>query len=362
MQPFSPLVLEGRQDILELIYNNLLSGVLNIDVSENFPEADLNGIYSRILIRDYSFIQLLSESYKTTLNENFVRVKNALISGSGYLFINPRTRSGLVDVTNPLFTNVDRETGDSGLMIPIDLSKFTPEKLSRIVWALGFDGSAQWMQHAFNDIKVIENVESQITEPIRHLYKVLYDMFKNYFESFYSGTRSDFSVGFYQPSLSGMSANSRLGNTLTEINPMNEADFRRKVASIIYNMVKYVATIVVKEGSSRSWINILYANLLGVLDETYMKTNFYMNTVDTIGGSLDNNEVWKNSNSFAILPALYRQGAFTLQNLYPIFKFSDADNFDQWFISLMNGLAKETGKNGIFPTFKDASQLYDLKG
>jgi hypothetical protein len=54
-----------------------------------------------------------------------------------------------------------------------------------------------------------------------------------------------------------------------------EEIFRKNLVSVVYYMVKYISTILVKQDYSNSTINILYASPLRILDEEYIKQAFY---------------------------------------------------------------------------------------
>ncbi len=142
-------------------------------------------------------------------------------------------------------------------------------------------------------------------------------------------------------------------NAITDIDPTNEAEFRKKIASIVFYMVKFGATISMKQGAINSLIHVLYANPLRILDEGYMKQNFYSDT-GTIDGSLqnsNNDDAWINSQDFANLLSEYRDGSFNFDTMFPIHLFTDADNFNVWFANLFNDMATNYERdNNIYPT------------
>ncbi len=83
---------------------------------------------------------------------------------------------------------------------------------------------------------------------------------------------TEFSVSFYRPWLGGMSKRTSLIRQFTaelarnridkiDFRSVNEEDFRKKIASITFYMVKYMSTINIKQGAYNSPTNVLYANL-----------------------------------------------------------------------------------------------------
>ena len=132
-------------------------------------------------------------------------------------------------------------------------------------------------------------------------------------------------------------------------------------------MVKYISTIVVKQGYSSSTINVLYANPLRILDEEYIKQAFYppsgSKPSSQIGGSLLNpntnpNNAWISSQGYLDFVRKYNKEAFAYENLFPIYEFSDSDSFHIWFANLFNIYANN---NNHFPIFNDPSELLLLK-
>jgi AAA15 family ATPase/GTPase len=128
-----------------------------------------------------------------------------------------------------------------------------------------------------------------------------------------------------------------------------DPEYKKKLASVVYYMVKNMLTIVIKQGGSGTAINALYANIFRVLDEGYIKQNFY----DTeIGGTIinkhiDKNKQWIDSEFFSNLKDDYsdkKQGAFTLENAYAIWLFSDSDKFDEVFAKFFSDAAAMDNK------------------
>lgn len=252
-----------------------------------------------------------------------------------------------------------------GLEISIDVKRLsTPKILEKIIWTLHYDGI---QEGSFKDIKSIKNVEKMIEDPILGIYTTLYNTLKLYSQTYYTSTTNKFTVNFYSPYLGGMSLNTRLylqhtgelsKNSIENIYFGNEDVFRKKIASVVLYMVKYAATINIKEGGSQPGkTNVLQANLLRILDPHYMLQNFNPKA-KYIGGNLRNS--WFTSTAYQDLKTDYEKEAFTLSNLFPIWEFSDADNFNVWLGELFNRKNKEYGASSIFPDISDPRDLLEM--
>jgi hypothetical protein len=104
-------------------------------------------------------------------------------------------------------------------------------------------------------------------------------------------------------------------------------------------MVKKMYTIVIRQEWKRgeSQINVLYADQFGILDESYMKLNFFSSQ---ISGTLQNdyykehyqdeeNRVqWKDSDMYGDLKEEdYKKGALTLKNSFPLWLFVETEKY-----------------------------------
>lgn len=206
---------------------------------------------------------------------------------------------------------------------------------------------------------------------------MLYNTLKTYFNDYYqqsprSKPRTTFAISFYRPGLGGMNKGMTLMNHFpTQIlknridnidaGVSSDIEFRKMIASVVYYMVKYQSTIIVKQGYSNSMINVLYASIFKILDEGYIKQNLNPNG-QQIGGQLKNiynGDAWLNSEELFDLFNDYRNGAFTLKNAFPIHLFSNLDDFDIFFAKLFNDLStKFKGTAGdIFPTFSNFDEF-----
>ena len=368
-------IIEGRQILLELLYSMFIDKISNIDIRGVFPDQVLDEFYAKDVTLDYMSLYFLEYLYKPQsktglIERDYVKlIKDALIQNGGIIQIGS-SHKGSSQTINPLFDATDPENRLDGLEITIDLSKFTPDILQKIIWTLHYDGK---FEIDFNKkVKSTQHVTDSIKDPIIHLYTTLYNTLKAYSKDYYalgprSQPRTDFSVSFYRPSLSGMSKISALSNQFSgelsrnridEIDFSNEENFRKQVASIVFYMVKYCSAINIKQGYYNSRINVLYADLLGILDEGYMKQNLYG---DQIGGSLtnpNNDNAWLESDYLKDLPFEYSKGAFRLSSLFPIWLFSDVDQFHIWFTELFNNMAANfAGSGDIFPTFSAPNDI-----
>jgi len=366
-------ILEGRQLLLEMLWSMIFEKVSKMDIPSIFPSQTLDKTYAQYVTRDYAMLIFLDLLYRPragqrdeVINRDYINlIKNALIQGSGSITLGSTyTQSGQALTGNPIFDATDPVSGKRGLEISIDITRFTPEVLAKILWTLHYD--SLMAPYFRSKIRKIENIENKITDPIIHLYQTLYNTLKEYQTKYYavgslSQPRTDFSVSFYRPGLGGMNARTTLArqftdikkNTITGIDPTNEVEFRKKIASIVFYMVKYSATISMKQGLGNSLIHVLYADLLRILNVEYMKQNFY-STTGTIAGSLqnpNNENAWINSQYFANLPSEYRKEGFSLSTMFPVRLFTDADSFQIWFAKLFNDMATNyEGSNNIYPT------------
>jgi len=361
-------IIEGRQLLLEMLWSMIFETVSKMDIAGIFPSQTLDNTYAQEVTRDYAMLIFLDILYHPVayqrdgiLNRDYIDlIKNAIIHNSGSIFLGSTSSS----TNNPIFDATNPDIGNRGLEIPIDVARFTPDVLAKIIWTLQYHSLLRI--DFTNSIKKIENIQDKIKDPIIHLYTTLYNTLKNYQSNYYAvgpdaQPRTDFSISFYRPYLGGMSSSTKLNlqfsdvskNTISEIDPTNEDEFRKKIAAVVFYMVKYIATISVKQGFSNSHINVLYANLITILEEEYMKQNFFSGA-DAIGGKLinpNNINAWINSEDFANLPSEYRDDGFTFGTTFPIYRFTDADSFQVWFAELFNVMARDyKGSNNIYPT------------
>jgi hypothetical protein len=138
----------------------------------------------------------------------------------------------------------------------------------------------------------------------------------------------------------------------------NEMEFRKKVAAVVFYMVKYMSTINIKQGAFNSPTNVLSANIFTILSQEYMLQNFNPKALK-IGGKLQ--PFWLGSDEYTDLVATYQDGAFTFSNAFPIWLFKGADNFHEWFAELFNKeAAKHSGAADIFPIFPNQRSIDDL--
>lgn len=367
-------ILEGRQILLEMFYRMFVNKISTVDLTNYVPNQLLDKFYSKEVTLDYMVLEFLEYIYKPqsktgVIERDYIKlIKEALTNNGGVIEMGSSV-TGSAMTKNKLFDATDPASGKSGLQITIDLSLFTPEQLQKVLWTLHFDGVFEI--DFKKNILLTQNIINEIKSPFIHLYTTIYNTLKSYSQDFYtSTTRTDFSVSFYKPSLSGMSKMSALSNQLSgelgsnkidKIDFTNEEEFRRQIAAITFYMVKYLATINVKQGFSGSQTSVLFANLLKVLDEEYMKQNFYG---DNIGGTLlnsANDNAWLESDYFEDLPYEFAQG-FSLSALYPIWLFTNADSFHNVVTDMFNDMrANFGGASSIFPTFRNPDDILMLK-
>jgi len=368
-------IIEGRQILLKLFYDLFTQKIDNIGMSNIFKDSGLDDFYANDVAADYMILSFLELIYtpssirdSSVIDTDYIKIiKEALINNAGVIRLGS-TEKGVAPTKNPLFDATDLESNKRGLDISIDLTKFTPEILQKIIWTLQYDAMYQKnYQSQFNNIRSIENIKNKIRDPIIKLYTNLYNIMMTYkdgyyYDSPYSTSEGEiFYVSLYRPSLGGMAGDSSISQTteasknMIKLDANNPSEFSKSLASVVFYMVKYSATIQIKQGWSSSPYNVFYGNLLEVLDEGYMKQSFYEDAKN-IGGSLyhgDKNNNWPYSNAFQSLVEDYNRDAFTFDNFFPIRKFSDADEFDECIIILFNSLG------GTYAGFHNS--LSDLK-
>jgi hypothetical protein len=137
----------------------------------------------------------------------------ALIQGEGFITIgyNPKGKT-----MNPIFA-INEETSYEGYKIQIPIEKFTNEVKSKIIWALAVSNSQISRLKNLERFPLIESVKHEIENPLKHIYKELYNALEKYNqEGFYVSkdgleNRGTFEVYFCTPGPSGfVKANKKL--------------------------------------------------------------------------------------------------------------------------------------------------------
>ena len=207
---------------------------------------------------------------------------------------------------------------------------------------------------------LISSIRHEIKEPIKHIYKELYTALEKYNEEGYYVTddgdeeKGTFEVYFYNPIASGHTQKGKI-----TLNP-SDPSYKNKLASVVSLMVKKMYTIVIRQKFIRGQdvINVLYADQFGILDESYMKINFYGKQ---IVGTLQNNYYedfyeskkervqWKDSKTYRDLKEEdYKREAFTLKNSYPLWRFAETEDhtYNKIIARIFNEVARE---DNIYP-------------
>jgi hypothetical protein len=179
-------------------------------------------------------------------------------------------------------------------------------------------------------------------------------------------TEGTFEVNFYYPSASGFSHLKTKRITLNPSDPL----YKSKLASAVSLMVKNMYTIVISQKGRKGLraINIVYADQFGILDESYMKVNFYSNQIT---GTLENDYYedyyqddkdrvqWKDSVPYKNLKKGYKKGAFTLKNSYPLWLFAETE--DHSYNEIIAQIFKEAAsENPIYPQQKFNIQWFNI--
>jgi hypothetical protein len=329
------LILDGFQELIYMLRPALeKSGVEKI-ITNYFSSQNLDLKYTRDVMVDLFILDLLDGFYKSSKKSYLEQLTDILIEGKkdSFYLIGPQHAQN-----NPAYQG-------KGMKIRIPTDSFDIEKISEIVWSFMYKD--YFKLYRDKDIKSIYNIRDEIKAPILHIYDQLYKALTDYNENYYeAGENAEFEknvfhVVFYTPRISGMSASGNLGSEFTvKLDLSDPIGFQKNIARVVYLMVKNMATIVVKQGFETSKINVLYANQFKILDEGYIKQNFYG---QQIGGSVVNqfrvrlgSEQWIDSILYRELKQEYESGAFTLKNAFPISAFHDADKFDELFSELIS--------------------------
>jgi len=219
----------------------------------------------------------------------------------------------------------------------------------------------------------IKNIWDQIKEPLRESYDRLHTILWN-------SPNTKFTFRFYQAHTTGVDQNKVLKNAIpsdsrglgiksgTKIelnldrgNPESIAKFNIGIFSAIHYLAKYPYSFTVIKTENNE--NLLYASLMEILDEEFIKTSF-SSSPSVIGGSLSayaiaNYEKWKSG--YFDEQSVYHPGwnqdsehwasgqqLWTIMNIYPIYLFSGAsssqfgvDDFAERLITFFKGLTGE---------------------
>ncbi|TXT60938.1 MAG: hypothetical protein BAJALOKI2v1_70091 [Promethearchaeota archaeon] len=344
-------VLEGFQEIADVLYQQFekSSAAAAERIVRHFSSQGLDIRYSKQVLTDYLLIDLIDGLFKSTYKNYHEQISQALQNGKGSLWLKGTPAAN----TNPEFSG-------AGLEIRLTFENIDPMKKAKMAWALmvgNYDILA-----SDKELKSLHHVKDTIIEemktPVHHIYDKLYNALRAYVHGgddgngFYTGRLEEtqkFYASFYKPSESGMSkttALSKKGIKPIELNLENEEEFQKDLACVIYNMVKHMATVVIKQGSQRSPILVLAANQFRVLDEEYIQQNFYSTKISVSLFNEDRHDKrltqWKDSKTYKDLKKEYKFDpetgghAFQISNAYPIYVFKDAELFAELFAEIMS--------------------------
>ncbi|HEC40184.1 MAG TPA: hypothetical protein ENI29_18240, partial [bacterium] len=203
-------IIEGRQILLELYQNMFFQRIANDDVFEHFTGQGLDPVFTRDVLLDYMILDFSEHIYSPRfggiIDRDYIKViKIALMQGGGSIQMGSSTL-GMGHTSSPLFDATNPDEGKDGLKISIDFRSFTLDKLKKVIWTLHYD--ANFRKDFNRDIKQIRNIEAMIKDPIIHIYTMLYNTLKTYFNDYYqqsprSKPRTTFAISFYRPGLGG---------------------------------------------------------------------------------------------------------------------------------------------------------------
>ena len=297
----------------------------------------------------------------------FAEIRDMILSG-----ISKEIVYGNAKIVNPLF-HIDKANPATGFHIPFDPSIFSDLELLNVLWTLDYHELYSDLKPEFDEIKNLENIWSEIKNPIKDTYDHLYNILWN-------SPNDKFIFRFYQTHSTGVDQNKHLGavipskfrgqgikeGTKIEINlnrndPTSVIEFNKRILSAVHYLSKYPYSFtVVKTNDDK---NLLYASLTEILDEEFIRTSFSASPT-IIKGSLtlyavSNYKKWKNG--YLDEQSVYHPGwnqnsehwasgrkLWTSMNIYPIYLFSNANSdlfgqrdYAEWLINFFKTLTGE---------------------
>ena len=196
---------------------------------------------------------------------------------------------------------------------------------------------------------LLDSVFSSLRDPILKTF----DFVKNIFDS-YPSSSSHFSIYFHKFSVSGINDRSNLKHVIIDkykkdeikgthitVDRQNPQSVLDAITSIIFYMKKYNALCIIKDGRHRD----SNANVVAIFDETTLyRPEFIQSfsedrTIDLARYSLTGYseqyyQSWTDSYS----------GISTISNIFPIYRFQDADTFGRRLVSLLAVYRKSNAK------------------
>ena len=355
------LVLEGPQVLAKIMRNAFEESGIEDKLLDEYPELrgkeeDVKKVATAYMLRN--FIQGLY-SYTTRYKDQLIK---ALIQGEGFITIGYKL-SGK-GTTNPVFL-IDEKANYQGYKVQIPVEKFTNEVKAKLIWSLMMSDAQLHNLKNSRSFPLISSIKHEIKEPIKHIYKELYTALEKYNEEGYyvskdgKEKKGTFEVNFYNPTTAGFAGPPRKRITLNPSDP----SYKNKLASVVSLMVKKMYTIVIKqEYDHGDLINVLYADLFGLLDESYIKLNFFSSQIsgtlhnkyyDEYYGDDENRVQWEDSEWYGDLKEEdgYNKGAFTLKNSYPLWRFVETEEYtyNKIIARIFNEAARE---DNVYPQLK----------
>jgi len=265
----------------------------------------------------------------------------------------------------PFFFKTDNPVFSGGFELVLDAKKFTPELVSKIQLAL-------YCSHYTRDfIKTkIDDILPEMKDSMIADYNELYDYLKDY-EGESDGR---FTVGVTRENQNGLSSKSpglhmRVHNRLRDNDlkglayrkvtkfkfDRNKPDeFKQAVASIIYYVYKYKATVIITESQSHQTNyrkTVLIYSQKGALTPEYVMSSFGSDVITTIELSGHAKDSYKAKNGItARLNEIKRK-------YYPILAFNDAENFKKRLLGIFLVASGGENKDSRFSNIKDIIPL-----
>ncbi|KKM12031.1 hypothetical protein LCGC14_1720500 [marine sediment metagenome] len=299
--------------------------------------------------KNYLLLEILRYVYAPKDKFDFV----ATVRKIAYDYIDGDIKISSGGGNNPLFTN-----GLFSLSLGKDLiaGLMKSSKLSDILRTFSYrhwyinrrdididSKFAEPLTDWYLDVNLLKN---RIREPVLKSYTEISNILLNYKDEDGSLV-NNFYVRFFIEKPSGLSNNYQLkrgvpseykGKELTGsgfkilIDRTDLSSFKQSVASIVFFMVKYNAFAQIKERGLSSDTNALYISQFGIHSEDYVKTSFFAESskmTNTLSQySVIHTDEWK---------GLFN-GVWDHTNIFPIYVFSNTDDFVSLFLSFFNDI------------------------
>jgi len=352
-------ILLGR-GLIQSTIDKALSAVLKgSEITKHFPDMNLDDDASKQVMQDYLALQealyylyvptrykeLQPDGTGTIIDRDYIKILRNSISSGTQSILRFGTGKG---TKNPLLM-LDKDNPASGFRLPLNL--FSKSTISKILWTLDYSGvMTSDKSSEFDQVLTVDNIEEFIKDPIKDTYDFLYNVLWNFKDAPAGGNPiKTFYLTLYRLTAAGVQKGESLlktqiresyrGSDLTGTTIKIELDrgnqdsiitFRKSIASVIKYMVKYNAFISIKT-KLRRLDSALYISQLRILSQEYMTTTFYGDSysVQLTDYAKSKYDQWTSD---------YKD-TWNYLNIFPIYLFSDAENFDTFIVNMFQNLA-----------------------